>query len=380
MDLDARIRDADPARDLSLPALDTEMLHRAQRRADGTEQRRHRFVVRASAASVALATVLTFTLAPILGGSSVTPTSAVAAVLEQAARATPYDAEVTLGPGQFFYTETMTTDGGYDTFGAGASERAYVTEEQTIQTWEASDGSDRQLVSYDGPAVFATTAGQNAWIRAGNPTITPPTDMPYTPAFPLGQEETFGGARVLAAPDNLSRLPTAAGALEQVINTDATGLSEVTSAPTLPVSPAYTFSTAARILASPGLDASPALRAALYQLLATVTGTAVIGTASDHLGRGGIEIVGPLGGNGYGAPGDELGVRTEVIIDPADGSVLEMGQLIANPALDSAEFKRDVGNSPGELFDWTDYISSGVVGSPSETPPGSVLTGPTNQP
>jgi hypothetical protein len=380
MDLDARIRDADPARDLSIPPFDAEMPGRAQRHADGKEHRRRRYLIRASAASVAAATVLTFALAPIFGGSSVTPSSAVAAVLEKAAQAAPYDAAVTLGPGQFFYTEIRTTDGGYDAFGADASQRAYVTEQQTIQTWQAADGSDRQLVSYDGPAEFATSAGQKAWIVAGNPTITPPTNMPFAAAFPLGQEQTFGGPGVVAAPDNLSRLPTAPDALEQVINTDETGLSEVASAPTLPVSPAYTFSTAAQILAAPGLDASPALRSALYQLLATVPGTAVLGQASDHSGRGGIEIAGPLGGNGYGEPGDEPGVRTEVIIDPIDGSVLEIGQLISDPSLDSAEFKRYVGDSAGQLFDWTDYISSGVVGSPSETPPGSPVTSPTNQP
>jgi hypothetical protein len=288
-------------------------------------------------------------------------------VLEHAAQATPNDPALTLGTAQYFYSEVKTNAGGYYTFGYGGfGERAYVTQEQTVQIWEAADGSDRQVVTYDGPQVFATAASMEAWDVAGRPIITPPENMPYSPSAPLGQEEEFGGAGVLAAPDDLSRLPADPATLEQLINTDETGLGEITSDPNLPADAAYTFSTAAKILAAPGFDSSPALRTALYQVMATVPGIALLGPATDQTGRSGIEIAGPLGGDGYGNSGD-AGVRDEVIIDPANSAVLEVGQIIAEPWLESAEFKRYVGDTRGELFNWTDYIASGVVDSPAAT-------------
>jgi hypothetical protein len=315
-------------------------------------------------AAVALSIVV------IAGSLPVTPTSAAATFLAKAARHTANEPTITLANGQYYYSAFRTNAGGYYTFGYGGyGERAYVTQEQTVQVWEAADGSDREVVTYDGPQLFATPASAEAWDVAGRPSIVPPTNLPYSASAPLGQEEVFGGPGVLPLPDDLSRLPTDPAGLEQRINNDETGLAEVTSDPTLPVSPAYTFSTAARILAAPSFDSSPALRTSLYQVMASVPGIALLGPANDQLGRSGIEIAGPLGGDGYGVAGGDPGVRDEVIIDPTDGAVLEMGQIIADPSLESPTFRRYVGDTPGQLFNWTDYIASGVVHSPSGTPP-----------
>lgn len=367
MDLDTRIRNADPASDLRIPAADLAAARSARHRMVG-DDRRGRYLASASGAFAAAAAVLLAILV-IPGGPGVTPTSAGAAALERAGQAAQNGPTLKLAAGQYLYSEVFTLTGGYYVFGAGnPAERAYIVQPETIQTWEAPDGSDREVWTYDGGQQFATNASWASWLRAGQPPIAPPSNTPS------GQEVEYGGPGVLAPPDDLSRLPTDPAALAQLIDSNETGLNEVTSDPTVPVSPAYTFSTAARILATPAFGSSPALRTALYQVMADVPGIELLGRATDQSGRTGTEIAGPLGGNGYGQPGGDAGVRDEVIVDSADGAVLEFGQVIAEPSLESAEFRKFVGNSPGQLLDWTDYLASGVVDSPSASQPDQPTT------
>lgn len=370
MDLDRRIRDADPAKELHFDAVGTAAAREAHRRAIAGEHHRPGFILGVSGSFVAaIAAVLAWLAIP--GGPAVTPSSAVAAALENAARATQNAPTLKLGAGQYLYSEVNTLAGGYYTFGdGGPDQRAYVEQPQTIQTWEAADGSEREVWTYDGPQTFATPAGSRAWAVAGEPLITPPSNTP------TGQEVEYGGPGVLAPPDDLSRLPTDPPALTALIDANETGLSEVTSDPTVAVSAAYTFSTAARILATPAFGSSPALRAALYHVLAAVPGVELRGTAIDNSGRRGIEIAGPLGGDGYSQAGGDAGVRDEVIIDPTDGTVLELAQVLADPALESARFEKYIGDTPGQLLDWTDYIASAVVDSPSATTARPPTNGP----
>jgi hypothetical protein len=364
VDLDARIRNADPAGGVRLPVADPA----GARRAMAGPRRRRRVLLRASGLSLAAASTAALAIATLSGGAAVIAPSAAAAALERAGQARLGGQPLQLTPGEYFYSEVRTAGGSYDTFGDGnPAERAYITQFQVIQTWRSADGFDRQIVTYGGPQVFATPASRHAWVLAGEPPIAPPTNVPYSPSFPLGQNEVFGGPGVLPAPDDLSRLPTDPAALASVINANQTGLREINSDPTFPVSPAYTFDTAARILATPAFGSSAALRSALYHVMASVPGTKLLGRATDHSGRRGMAIAGPLGGDGYGQPGGGDGVRDKLIINPSNGAVLEIGAIIASPSLASPEFKRYVGDTPDDLFNWTDYLASGIVASPVAT-------------
>jgi hypothetical protein len=69
-------------------------------------------------------------------------------------------------------------------------------------------------------------------------------------------------------------------------------------------------------------------------------------------------------------------VRDEVIIDPTNGTVLELAQVLADPALESARFVKYIGDTRGQLLDWTDYIASAVVDSPSATTVSPPANGP----
>jgi hypothetical protein len=319
---------------------------------------------------------MALTVVAITADPAVNPPSAVAAVFDRAGRDAARAPTVVLGHGDYLYNEVRALVGGYYLFGNGnPAERSYIAQIQRIQTWEAADGSDRKVVTYDGPLTFPTAASRVGYVTAGEPQIAFPTNRPYSASEPLGQYEEFGGPGVLAVPDDVSRLPTDPTALAKLINSDETDLNEVTSDPRLPVSPAYTFATAAKIVATPALGFSSALRTALYKLLASVPGTRSLGRRLDQSGRTGTEIVGPLGGDGYSRPGGANGVREELIIDRADGAVLERGQTIADPSRDPVEFTKYVGDARGDLFEWTDYLASGVVDAPSATLVSSVPAG-----
>ena len=58
-------------------------------------------------------------------------------------------------------------------------------------------------------------------------------------------------------------------------------------------------------------DASPALRAAIYQVAAKIPGVVALGTVTDHAGRSGI-----------GLAYDDHGVQSALIFDPATSALL----------------------------------------------------------
>ena len=370
MDLDTRIRDADPARALVVVAVDAREARRAHRRvlARGRSARR-RLVVPATAALVLAAAA-----AAIVGlaarGETAKPVSAAAIVLARAGRAASANATVKLGRGEYFYNEIRTLAGAYYAVGDGASAQGtYVVQPETVQTWGSAEGSDHQVVTNDGPETLLTH-GARGWVLGGSSALAPPASTLYTRSAPWGQWVEYDAPGVLlAVPDDLSRLPRSPAALTQLIDTNNTGLNEVVTDPTLPASPAYTFSTAAAILAAPAFGSSAALRVALCEVMASTPGIGLLGPATDAAGAHGIAIAGPLGGDGYSPFGGDRGVREEVIIDPSDGAVLQLAQVIADPKLESGDFRKVIGDSAGKVFDWTDYLASGIVNSPSATLP-----------
>jgi hypothetical protein len=308
------------------------------------------------------------------GGGAVTPPSAVAAVLDRAAAAAQAEAPTTLGPGQYFYSDVHELETSFWAFGSNdPAEDAYTDQEQTLQTWVGADGSANQVTTYDGPQQFVTSASRAGWLLAGSPSIAPQTNTPS------GQYDESSGPGSFTAPDDLSQLPTDPAALEQLINTGKTGLNKIIFDSNEPVTPAYTFIMAAQILATPALGSDPALRAALYEVMANTSGVQLLGSATDNSGRTGTEIAGPPGDpiGGFGWPAGGNAVRNQVIIDPDTGAVLEINQVIADPSQETANFAKYLGDTPGQMLAWTDYLASGVVNSTTATIPATGSTGAT---
>jgi hypothetical protein len=370
MDLDARIRNADPANELIVATIDGAAARRAHRRVLGQTRQPGQWLVAASAVLVLVAAALWLSGSSPRGEGTGKPISAAGAVLVRAGRSATRAAAVKLGRGEYFYDEVKALVGGfYALSNGGPADMAYVVQPETIQTWGGAEGSDFRVMTYDGPQKFMTH-GANGWVIGGAWTLAPPAGTQYSSSTPWGQTFEFGGpGALLAVPDDLSRLPTSAAALAHLIDTNDTGLNEVVTDPSLPASAAYTFSTAAEILATPAFGSSAALRVAFCKLMASVPGIELLGPATDKSGRRGIAIAGPLGGDGYGEFAGDRGVREEVIIDPTDGAVLQLAQVVADPSRLSSEFRKVIGHTTGQVFDWTDYLASGIVHSATATLP-----------
>jgi hypothetical protein len=357
MDLDTLITDADRARKITIPAGDPEEARRLRERLVAHDQRRLRYGVPATGVVVAAGAAAVVVVLASPGSSPVTPTSAAAAVLTRAAAVVADQPTLQLGGGQYLYTETRTL-GLPDGFESGEGDQPFVLYPTTIQYWAGGDGSSRRAETVGGTPQFATPAAQQAWVQAGEPTPTSEFDAS------ISEHDTTLPANGGQAPQDYSQLPTDPAALLKLIETGTTGLVVPDLSPLPPSSPTEVFHVAAYLLATPGLGAQPGLSAALYDVLAGVPGIELLGQTTDHSGRTGTAIA---------LPGRYD--RTEIIIDPSDGAMLEQSQVLTDPALEPPIFITEFGDIPGETLAWTDYLNSGIVNSTTATPQTRTPTG-----
>lgn len=92
--------------------------------------------------------------------------------------------------------------------------------------------------------------------------------------------------------------------------------------------------------------APPSIRAALYRVLAEISGVESLGTVPDHQGRVGV-----------GVSRTASGIRHELIFDP------DTTQLLGEQAVDA---------TTGQVLSWTSYLESSFVDS---VPPGGSPVG-----
>jgi hypothetical protein len=302
----------------------------------------------------------------VLPGSPVRPQSAAAAVLTRAANSAASEPAVEIGPGQYLYTETkLTSESDYlDLTKAGQIDTVF---NETIQKWVAADGSGREVDTYVGPGRFATPASENNWVAAGRPASVLATpagpnggtlETTYGPALPqkiCPCYTTSGQLEPGELPLDVSKLPTDPADLLRVIAAGKTGDSNLDEGPGTPggVSAMASFGSAADLLSQPEVGVTPALRSALYQVMASLPGVQLLGAATDRSGQSGTAIAGPT----------YMGLRYQLIIDPSTGKLLEQEQVIVDPSAESAGVQKYAGATPGQVTSWTDYLSSGVVNS-----------------
>jgi hypothetical protein len=163
---------------------------------------------------------------------------------------------------------------------------------------------------------FLSAADRAGWIAAGRPQVNPREDSGDFPATPR--------------PD----LPTNPDALYATIHDRAVGRGSGTEAEMLTlVADALRES-----------DASPALRAALYEVAARIPGVELVGPARDRLGRPGVAVA-------YSDSKDHE--RHELIFDRKTAALLgeEYVQLDGNP----------YGYPVGTMTGYATYVESAVV-------------------
>lgn len=284
--------------------------------------------------SVAAATALFATV--VLPGSPTRPSTAAAAVLEQAAVAAADEPLGPMpGPGQFLYVRTLesATDGSGVRYKEGARDSWTYQTSDTKQEWIAPDGSGRELVS-DGSVAFLTPKDQSAWAASGQPMSTVnATNVTY----PAGS---------LAFPDS-ANLPRDPSALEQtIVQRYENGQPQEIA----------TFTLAGTLLQE---GASPALRASLFRMIEQLPGIVALGPMTDRLGRTGV---------GVGFTLD--GVREELIFDPSTAAVLEEERVVVSASPLDISPVTPAGLARGTVVGYTVYVRTGIANSNSTLPPG----------
>jgi hypothetical protein len=213
-----------------------------------------------------------------------------------------------LGAGQFYYAKWIigwTTGGdGWNAVNPGVREM-----------WLAPNGSGFFHERWQKPT-FPTAADRAAWIAAGRPQTDPHEDSAKLPPSPR------------------QHLPLDPDALYATIRDEAVGQGNSTDA--------EMFTLIADRLRDP--DASPALRASLYDVAARIPGVELVGPAVDRLGRHGVAVADVDG---------KIHERHEVIFDPKTAALLgeEYTQLDGNP----------YGYPAGTVTSYTSYAVSGIV-------------------
>jgi hypothetical protein len=259
-------------------------------------------------------------------------------------------AAAALPPGQYEYTASVGMDlisriyendelPGSPTASGPPKQTFSVYAPVTRQVWIATDGSGRLEQSYGEPS-FLTPADRAAWVSDGSPDILPASS----------DVDSIEAKGALVAPD-LSNLPTNPGTLLAGIEARTIG-----SFFGAPAGAAGTFEIIGDLLRE--TDASPTLRAALYQAAAQMPGVILIGTVTDAAGRSGAAVA-------YASSGEQ----NELVFDPTTSVLLGEATVVTDP---SQLCRLDV--SVGTVLSETSYVASGVVNSTSDVPEGTPLT------
>jgi hypothetical protein len=353
-DIESLFADADPVRGSSLPSADSpEATYLYQQISSSSAPRlkaQHGTQVRVIA-GVGLAATAALVAVLVVPGAPGAPTSAAAAVLAHLSKvAADQPAAAALPAGQYEYTASVGMNlisrvyendelPGSPTTSGPPKQTFSVYAPVTRQVWIATDGSGRLEQSYGTPS-FLTPADRAAWVSDGSPNIVPASS----------DVDSIEAKGALVVPD-LSNLPTNPGTLLAGIEATTVG-----SSFDAPAGAAGTFQIIGDLLRE--TDASPALRAALYQAAAQMPGVTLIGTVTDAAGRSGTAVA-------YASSGEQ----NELIFDPTTSVLLGEATVVTDP---TQLCRLDV--SVGTVLYETSYVASGVVNSTSDVPGGTSLT------
>jgi hypothetical protein len=294
----------------------------------------------------------------------------------------------TLAPGQYFYSdlEIPVVD-----YGVRITPTSTINEYQnsTWQVWVNADGNGRSVRTIDPTLQFFSEADRAAWVAAGSPASPFPT-QPSPQTFVISPN-TPGSAAGPAGIIDASTLPTDSASLETVL---ASGrFNGQLRFPALCQSEACAVvAGATALLQGPDVGATPALRSALFEVLAHVPGMANLGNVTDKGGQAGIGLMfshttpayvatyhcvsGALQANSDGGPAVSLQwpastTSLEFVIDPDTTAVIRT-QVVTTPDTQSipntcpgAPQKQETYSHPPI---WINVLSQGVVDSMSSTP------------
>lgn len=304
MDTETLLRQVDPAHRAEIPRPDStegRRIHELARLRTPTEASNSstkRKVLGISLSAVACAAAAVIVLVVLLTASSGPFSSKASAALNRLAAQAATAQPTSLAPGQYAYTEgerpVMTSVGTLKPGGPSITE--YFT--GTVQTWVAADGSGRQVTTTDPTPHFYTAADRAAWVAEGSPPgVIPPNQLTTVQTFGPNTASEVNGPTPLY---DVTGLPTDPSVLSQLLNNEnqgdqslgtlPVGIKSLDFASSCATAACTLFERAAALLQGPDIGATPALRQALFQVLATVPGVEDRGITTDPSGQSGIEL------------------------------------------------------------------------------------------
>lgn len=245
--------------------------------------------------------------------------NAAAATLRKAASVARAQTPLVPGPGQYLYTRSVNayTDTVVPVGGAAAAYTALVA--HVREAWLGPDGG--RLYETAGPPRFLTAQDRERWIANGRP------DLGQGPS-----ENKLPPSRTLDLPSDPDALY--ARLMQEASTTDNP----------IPVEMFTLVGDSLREVA-----ATPAQRAALYQVAARIPGVELVGPVTDSAGRPGIAVAMTA-----------HGIRSTLIFDPDTSALLSEEQvaLEANP----------YGYPAGTRVGYSTYLVQKIVDSPTARP------------
>lgn len=347
---------------LLLPELERQLRVAARARGSASSARRpagsSRGRLSALAGVLVVAAVIALVLAFGLAGNGAL---SAAQALERAAEAAQRGlAAPKLAPGEYWYTRTVQAGStGFSLYGRPA----LIQSRQSIERWEAADGSGRERSVAGGLPLFFGSDAERVRFRGRESSA--PQPVPSDEAIPagVGFRSSLGAltyAQVLALPADpsamLDRIHSAARHSQERLEHLAPGSPMAQQSLT-------EFELEAAASALTGLPLTPGSRAAIYRAMARISGVSYLASVRDPLGRGGAALAskGSIAGfiDGKGTLGQPRRVTNELIFDPRTGVVLAQQTLLQN-AIPS------VGLRAGYPIQYSAYLTSGNVASTTE--------------
>ena len=243
---------------------------------------------------------------------------AAAATLRKTASVARTQTQLIPGPGQYLYTKSVDAYENTTVPIGGAGTDYSVLVPHVRQIWLGPDGG--RLYETNGTPQFLSARDRARWIADGRPKLTePPSENQLPPARPLD-------------------LPSDPGALYARLRHDAaghgSGLDE------------EMFTLVGDSLRE--TSATPAQRAALYQVAARIPGVELVGPVKDTAGRAGVAV-------GM----SDQGIRFMLIFDPDTSALLGEEQV----ALDGNPYGYPAGTRVG----YATYLVQRIVDSDTAT-------------
>jgi hypothetical protein len=218
----------------------------------------------------------------------------------------------------------------------------------TREIWIKSDGSGR-IRETEGEPVFFSAADHDRWIAAGSPRLCGSTvgDQRFGPASATPPPEStenkmWAGSLSIVSAD---ALPTDVAALTEYVRQRAAE----TGKPSGSATSLEMFTIVGDLLRE--TVAAPAVRAALYRVVAGIPGVELVGSVTDRAGRSGtaVAIVGGVGGSGSAEQ-----TRRTLIFDPGTSLLLGEEEVL----LDRVDW---IAADPPVVLGYETYLVSDIV-------------------